>query len=121
MVAALGLAPDFTLEDFRKQLKQLQQMGQMGEVPAGMPGMGDRITSGEDIEQGLRRIQGMIDAITKEERDTPDILDHPRCRRIAAGAGALPQDVERFLGHFQQVRVLMKQMAQLSTWREGGP
>jgi len=117
-----GPAPgsDFTLEDFRKQLEQLKRMGRMGDVLAGMPGIGDRITGGEDTEKSLRRVQGMIDAMTKEERDRPDILDRPRCRRIAAGAGVRPQDVERFLGQFQQVRVLMQQMAQLSIWREGG-
>jgi signal recognition particle subunit SRP54 len=54
--------------------------------------------------------------MTKEERDSPDILDEPRCRRIAAGAGVSPQDVERFLGQFQRLRVLMRQMAQMSIW-----
>ena len=87
---------------------------------AGTPGRDDRITRREDPEQGLRRIRGMIDAMTREERVSPEVLDKPRCRRIAAGAGVLPQDVERFLGQFQQVRALMKQMAQLSIWREGG-
>jgi len=95
-------------------------MGPVGDVLAGTPGRDDRITRGEDTGQSLRRIQGMIDAMTRKERDSPDILDNPRCRRIAAGAGVLPQDVERFLGQFQQVRVLMKQMAQMSIWREGG-
>jgi len=90
----------------------------MGDVLTGMPGMGDRITGGEDPE--LRRVQGMIDAMTKEERDSPDILDDPRRRRIAAGAGVRPQDVERFLGQFRQVRVLMMQIAQMSIWRGGG-
>ena len=120
--AAAGPAtgPDFTLEDFRRQLEQLKRMGSVGDVLAGTPGRDDRITGGEDTGQSLRRIQGMIDAMTRTERDSPDILDHPRCRRIAAGAGVPPQDVERFLGLFQQVRVLMKQMAQMSVWREGG-
>ena len=92
----------------------------MGDVLAGAPGRDDRTTGGEDTEQSLRRIQGMIDAMTRKERDSPDILDNPRYRRIAAGAGVRPQDVERFLGQFQQLRVLMKQMAQMSIWREGG-
>jgi len=118
--SAPATGPDFTLEDFRSQLKQLKQMGPVGDVLAGTPGRDDRITRGEDTGQSLRRIQGMIDAMTRKERDSPDILDNPRCRRIAAGAGVLPQDVERFLGQFQQVRVLMKQMAQMSIWREGG-
>jgi signal recognition particle subunit SRP54 len=93
-------------------------MGPVGDVLAGTPGMGDRISGGEDTD--LRRVHGMIDAMTKEERDSPNILDDPRRRRIATGAGVRPQDVERFLGQFRQVRVLMKQMAQMSIWRGGG-
>jgi signal recognition particle subunit SRP54 len=116
----LPTGPDFTLEDFRKQLEQLKRMGLTGDRLAGMPGIGDRITGGEDTERSLRRIQGIIDAMTRKERDSPDILDHPRCRRIAAGAGVLVQEVERFLGQFRRVRVLMRQMAQMSIWRAGG-
>ena len=91
-------------------------MGLTGDVLAGRPGKDDKIARGEDTEQGLRRIRGLIDAMTKEERDSPDILDKPRCRRIAAGAGVSPQDVERFLGQFQRLGVLMRQMEQMSIW-----
>jgi signal recognition particle subunit SRP54 len=111
--------PDFTLNDFRKQLEQLKRIVPRRDVSAGVPGVGDRIVGGIETEQGLRRIQGMIDAMTRKERDSPSILDSPRCRRIAAGAGVPLPEVERFLGQFQQVRVLMKQMAQMSLWREG--
>jgi signal recognition particle subunit SRP54 len=62
----------------------------------------------------------MLDAMTRTERDRPDVLDSPRCRRIAAGAGVPAQEVEMFLEQFRQVRVLMQQMAQMSLWREGG-
>ena len=108
--------PGFTLEDFRKQLGQLKWMGLMGDAPACMPGMSDRITGGEDTEPSLLRIRGMLDAMTKQERDSPDLLDNPRCRRIAAGAGVSPRDVERFLTQFKRLRVLMRQMAQMSIW-----
>jgi signal recognition particle subunit SRP54 len=91
-------------------------MGLTGDVLAGTPGTDNRVARGEDAEQGLRRIRGLIDAMTKEERDSPDILDKPRCRRIAAGAGVSPQDVERFLGQFQRLGVLMRQMEQMSIW-----
>jgi signal recognition particle subunit SRP54 len=91
-------------------------MGLTGDVLAGTPGKDDRIGRGEGTEQGLQRLRGLIDAMTKEERDSPDILDKPRCRRIAAGAGVSPQDVEQFLGQFQRLRVLMRQMAQMSIW-----
>jgi signal recognition particle subunit SRP54 len=118
--AGPGAGPNFTLEDFRGQLERLKQLGLVGDVLPGTPGRDDRITGGEGTVPSLRRIQGMIDAMTRTERDSPDILDNPRCRRIAAGAGVRPQDVELFLGQFQQLRVVMKQMAQLSIWREGG-
>ena len=117
--AGPATGPDFTLDDFRGQLEQAKQLGPVGDVLAGTPGRDDRITGGEDPEPSLRRIQGMIDAMTRQERDSPDILDDPRRRRIAAGAGVRPQDVERFLGQFQQVRVLMEQMAQMSIWDSG--
>ena len=111
---------DFTLEDLLKQLDQWKRMGGTGDVLAGMPGTYDWLTGGEDTEQGLRRVRGMIDAMTKQERDNPDILDDTRRRRIAAGAGLRTQDVERFLGQVQQVRVLIEEMAQMNIWQEGG-
>ena len=81
-----------------------------------MPGMGEMIPEGEDPEVALKRIQGMIDSMTKKERDDPDIIDINRRRRIAAGSGvraardqAVPQAV-------RQVRALMKQMCQMSVW-----
>src|SRR5262249_43612478 len=87
--------PDFTLEDFRQEVEKWKRMGFMGEVPAALPGRGDRITEGESTGPSLRRIQGVIDAMTRKERGSPDLLDDPRCRRIAAGAGVRPQEVER--------------------------
>ena len=89
-------------------------------MPPGTRGKADRITGGGDTERGLRRIRGLIDAMTREERDSPDVLDKPRCRRIAAGAGVRPQDVERFLRQFRQVRGLLKEMAHKSIWGDGG-
>ena len=118
--AGPATGPDFTLEDFRGQLEELKQLGPGGDVLPGTPARDDQTTGGEDAEPSLQRIQGKIDAMTRKERDSPDILDNPRYRRIAAGAGVRPQDVEQFLRQFQRVRALMRQMAQLSIWREGG-
>jgi signal recognition particle subunit SRP54 len=115
-----GTGPDFTLEDFRQQLERLQRVGLLGDVLAGLPGIAERTSEGEDPSQNLRRIQGMIDAMTRKERASPDLVDNARRRRIAAGAGVVPQEVERFLRQFQHVRVLMKQMAEMSVWPDGG-
>jgi signal recognition particle subunit SRP54 len=107
---------DFTLDDFRKQFAQLKQMGPMKDLLASMPGMSDMIPEGEDPEAAFKRIQGMIDSMTKAERRNPDIIDINRRRRIAAGSGTEPHEIKQFLVQFEQVRTLMRQMAQMSIW-----
>src|SRR5208337_4714897 len=106
---------DFTLDDFRKQFAQLQQVG-MKDLIGKMPGMSEMIPEGEDPEDALVRIQGMIDSMTKEERRNPDIIDQSRRRRIAAGSGTQPPEVKQFIQQFDQVRTIMRQMAQMSMW-----
>jgi signal recognition particle subunit SRP54 len=108
---------DFTLDDFRKQFEQMKKMGPMKDLIATMPGMSDVIPDGEDPEQGVRRLQGMIDAMTGDERRNPDIIDISRRRRIAAGSGTQPHEVKQFINQFEQVRVLMRQMAKMSVWQ----
>jgi signal recognition particle subunit SRP54 len=109
-------AGDFTLDDFRKQFAQLKQMGPMKDLLGSMPGMSEMIPEGEDPEESLKRIQGMIDSMTKQERRNPEIIDINRRRRIAAGSGTEPHDIKQFLTQFEQVRTLMRQMARMSIW-----
>ena len=71
---------------------------------------------GEDPEEAFKRIQGMIDSMTKEERRNPDVIDINRRRRIASGSGTEPHEVKQFLAQFEQIRVLMRQMMQMSMW-----
>lgn len=107
----------FTLDDFRKQFEVMAKMGGMRDLMAQMPGMGDMIPEGEDPEQAVKRIQGMIDSMTKQERSDPDIIDLSRRRRIAAGSGTEAHEVKQFLGQFDHVRTLMRQMSQMSMWQ----
>jgi signal recognition particle subunit SRP54 len=107
---------DFNLDDFRKQFAQLAQMGSMRDILGSMPGMSEMIPEGEDPEAALSRIQGMIDSMTKEERRNPDVIDGNRRRRIARGSGTEPQEVNQFLKQFDQVRVIMRQMARMSVF-----
>src|SRR5262245_59818647 len=107
---------DFTLDDFRKQFEQLAKIG-MKDMISKMPGMSEMIPEGEDPEVALLRVQGMIDSMNKAERRNPDIIDQSRRRRIAAGSGTQPHEVKQFLGQFEQVRALMRQMANMSLWQ----
>ena len=82
-----------------------------------MPGMSEMVPDGEDPEVALKRVQGMIDSMTKKERVNPDIIDQSRKRRIAEGSGVEPKEITQFLKQFDQVRTLMKQMASMSLWQ----
>jgi signal recognition particle subunit SRP54 len=107
---------DFTLDDFRVHFQNIQKMG-MKDMIGMMPGMSELIPEGEDPEVALKRVQGMIDSMTKKERKDPDIIDQGRRRRIAAGAGVQPHEVSQFLKQFDTVRALMKQLMQMSVWQ----
>jgi signal recognition particle subunit SRP54 len=91
-------------------------MGPMKDILGSMPGMSEMIPEGEEPETALNRIQGMIDSMTKEERRNPDVIDINRRRRIAAGSGTEPHEIKQFIGQFEQVRTLMRQMAKMSIW-----
>src|SRR5262249_14503264 len=68
---------DFNLDDFRQQFQAMAKMGGMKDLMSRMPGMSDMIPEGEDPEVAMKRIQGMIDSMTKEERRNPDVIDIP--------------------------------------------
>jgi signal recognition particle subunit SRP54 len=107
---------DFTLDDFKNQFAQLKKLGPMQDIMISMPGMGEMIPDGEDPEVTVRRIQGMIDSMTRAERCNPEVINIGRRRRIAAGSGTEPHEVKRLLNQFEQVRTLMRQMAKMSMW-----
>jgi signal recognition particle subunit SRP54 len=107
---------DYTLTDFRQHFGQLQKMGGMRDLLSQIPGMSEMIPDGEDPELAMRRLQGMIDSMTKEERRNPDLIDISRRRRIAAGSGVEPHEIKQFLTQFDQVRGIMRQMAKMSMW-----
>ena len=110
------MSENYTLDDFRVHFQNIQKMG-MKDMISRMPGMAEMIPEGEDPEVALKRVQGMIDSMTKRERHDPDVIDAGRRRRIAAGAGVQPHEVSQFLKQFDTVRALMKQMMAMSVWQ----
>ena len=88
----------------------------MTETMSSMPGMNEMIPDYEDPDAAFRRIQGIIDSMTKEERRHPDAIDVGRRRRIATGSGVEADEVKQFLGQFEQLRELMRKMAKMSIW-----
>ncbi|MCS7046783.1 MAG: signal recognition particle protein, partial [Gemmataceae bacterium] len=107
----------FTLDDFRKQFEAMAKVGGMREIISQMPGMSELIPEGEDPDAAIKRIKGMVDSMTKEERRNPEIIDLSRRRRIARGSGTEPHEVKQFLSQFEQMRTIMRQMANMSLWQ----
>ncbi len=103
----------FGLDDMLSQMKQVQKMGSLGGLLKLIPGM-PRI-SPEQLEQGEREMktfETIINSMTKEERQNPDILKYSRKQRIANGSGKSIADLNRMLKKFEQTRAMMKQMEQ---------
>jgi signal recognition particle subunit SRP54 len=104
---------EFTLDDFRDQLHAVRKMGSMGELLGLIPGM-KKLTRGLDMSEAegeLKRIEAIINSMTKEERRDHTILNGSRRRRIAQGSGTSVAEVNQFLKQFLQTKKVMKQMA----------
>lgn len=102
----------FDLADFRDQMAQVTTMGGLGGVMDKLPGMGglSEQLQGQLDDKRVRRLLGIVDSMTPDERARPDIINGSRKKRIAAGAGLQVQDVNRLLKQFKQMQKMMKQV-----------
>jgi len=102
----------FDLEDFKAQIGQMKKMGGMQELIDKLPGDLARAAQGTQVDdRAIRRLEGIINAMTPAERAKPEILKASRKRRIAAGAGASVQEVNRLLAQFEQTQKMMKMVS----------
>ncbi len=103
----------FDLEDFLEQLQQIQNMGGVGGLMGKMPGMSkikDQV-SGEVAEKEFKRLEAIIQSMTRKERMFPAVIKGSRKRRIAMGSGTTVQDVNRLLKQFTQMQKMMKKVS----------
>lgn len=105
----------FTLEDFVEQLQQIKKMGSVGQLMEMVPGMGQFMRNPAMAaaldERQFARVEAMIYSMTFEERRNPAIIDGSRRRRIAAGSGTTPAEVNQLLNNFRQMQTMMKSLA----------
>lgn len=103
----------FDFSDFLQQMRLIKRMGSLGGLMKMIPGM-NKIDDGmlKQGEQQLRKIESMIGSMTQAERQKPDLLasSPSRRRRIAAGSGHSPAEVDKVLADFQKMRGFMQQM-----------
>jgi hypothetical protein len=83
----------FTFDDFLKQMGAMKKMGGMKDIMKLVPGLGSQM-AGMDVDEGeIKRIEAIVQSMTKQERRDPDVIDASRRRRIARGSGTAPTDV----------------------------
>ena len=102
----------FDLEDFKAQIGEMRKLGGMQSLLDKLPAelaQAVQSTQGSQVDdRSIRRLEGIINSMTPEERARPELLKASRKRRIAAGAGASVQEVNRLLNQFEQARKVMK-------------
>jgi signal recognition particle subunit SRP54 len=103
----------YTLDDFRGMLAQIKRFGPLQKVMGMIPGMSQLTQMLPDFnaEDDMRRVFGIIDSMTKNERRNPRLIDNSRRRRIAAGAGVEPAEVNQLVKQFDGMSGFMKQMS----------
>ena len=102
----------FDLEDFKQQIAQMKKMGGVAslidKLPAQLVGQINPAQLQDDGQ--FRRIEGIINSMTPQERARPELIKASRKRRIAAGAGVPVQAVNQLLNQFEQMQKMMKMM-----------
>lgn len=97
----------FDLNDFLKQLQNIKKLGSLGSILKMIPGMG-QVGDLAPAEKEMKKVEAIIQSMTKEERKKPDILKANRKKRIALGSGTEVADINRLLKQFEQMKGMMK-------------
>lgn len=97
----------FDLDDFLKQLQNIKKLGSLGSILKMIPGMG-QIGDLAPAEKEMKKVEAIIQSMTKEERKKPEILKASRKQRIAKGSGTEVADINRLLKQFEQMKAMMK-------------
>lgn len=106
----------FTLGDFRDMMQKLRKPGLMTKMLTLMPGMGElsKVMANTDSDKEMRRLTGIVDAMTPDERRNPKLIDSSRRNRIALGCGVQPNQVGDLIKQFEMIGPML-QMATSGT------
>ena len=115
-------ANEFTLEDFRDQLKTIRKMGPLEQIMGMLPGMGNlkALAENKPDEKQISRVEAIINSMTPDERRKQHIINGSRRKRIARGSGTSVEEVNRLLKQFVQMQKMLKQLGGMSGLAGGG-
>ena len=115
-------ANEFTLEDFRDQLRTIRKMGPLESIIGMLPGMGNlkALAEHKPDEKQISRIEAIIGSMTPDERRKQHIINGSRRKRIAKGSGTSVEDINRLLKQFVQMQKMLKQLGGMAGLAGGG-
>ncbi|MEM0084901.1 MAG: signal recognition particle protein Srp54 [Candidatus Methanomethylicia archaeon] len=104
------LSGKFTLEDLLTQLKAISSMGPLHKLIQLIPGFSINLPEEfqEVSKEKIKKYSAIIESMTKEERENPEIIDRSRMRRIAFGSGTSIRDVQELLDQYKNMKKLMR-------------
>src|SRR5271170_5997233 len=114
---------DFTLEDFRDQLKQIRKMGSLESLMGMLPKVGPFANLPKDTqidEKRLGSVEAIINSMTAKERANSNLIDGKRRKRIALGSGTSVQEVNQVLKQYQDMKKMMKQYGAMAKTKMRG-
>jgi signal recognition particle subunit SRP54 len=98
----------FSFNDFLGQIKQIKKMGNIKDLMGMIPGMGKAMKDVDIDDDAFKSIEAIIYSMTPVERETPEVLNGSRRKRIAAGSGTSIQEVNRLIKQFEDTRKVMR-------------
>ena len=109
----------FDFDDFLSQLEQIKKMGNIKDLMGMIPGMGKALKDIDVDDDSFKPIEATIRSMTKQERETPDIINGSRRKRIATGSGTSVQQVNNLIKQFGDMRKMMKTMNKMGGGKKG--
>jgi len=98
----------FGFDDFLKQMSAVKKMGGVKDMLKMLPGVGAQMKDADFDGDEMRQMEAMVHSMTLVERKDPNLIDASRRRRIAAGAGVMPNDVASLVKTFKRSRDMIK-------------
>ncbi len=120
--AADFIKGDFNLQDFYSQIESVSKMGSFSKLLEMIPGMSavklpkDMI----EVQEGkMKKWKYIMQSMTKEEKEDPDVIDSSRLQRIAKGSGTKPEEVKELIKNYNQTKKMVKKMQGGKAFKRG--
>ena len=101
----------FTFDDFLIQFEQIKKMGNLTDLISMIPGVAGKVKATDIDEKKLVKFKAIIQSMTKEERQNPDLIKASQKKRIAQGSASTIQEVNQLMKQFEQTKQMIKNLS----------